>query len=432
MGGRLHSGMMGDLPRNHHPKAQMLDHLYAKSAFAEIDSRIRSDLLSNSNRDFLEKIAKGNEILRSWSEQKLAAESESSLKALAFDVASMGSLAGLAHLSSFPADNSAQIEAAKKALGVLGNQSGYLKALGSFGNIEKDLMPLNDSLASYHELLKSNLTIGPRFDLGVRKLAEAENLQDQMGLYKTELDGIGLEISNQLGDHAGLFPRYLRDFGLASSFSKFMENHSGVDSQVWTRLDALKSANIFDYVPTYKIEPVLDDAGLRKRHAPDIGSPQEHSGYTRVDRAIFRNWPKAYVIEASNFLYAYEKTLRDIIDAAMSKFHGPDWYKNGLDLADCRDLEGRYLKRGGPVLNHADFVHYLRIMICQEHFDRVFRHGFATINDLKRLIDSLRSLRNPVKHATTYTQADHVALKMYLSVLRTGLSELVRVLDLEI
>lgn len=74
-----------------------------------------------------------------------------------------------------------------------------------------------------------------------------------------------------------------------------------------------------------------------------------------------------HVKRAKSLVHRYELTLRDILDAVMAEEYGEDWAESRLPLCDCRDLLGKWRKRGGDVLDHADYVHYARIMAYPEH-----------------------------------------------------------------
>ncbi|MFC0194728.1 hypothetical protein, partial [Aureimonas pseudogalii] len=78
-------------------------------------------------------------------------------------------------------------------------------------------------------------------------------------------------------------------------------------------------------------------------------------------------------------------------------------------------------KRGGDVLDHADYAHYARIMSNPEHFEVVFEAGFDDPAALAALLHDAGRLRAASHHARAFTLEDLRDLRVIWKTIETGL-----------
>jgi hypothetical protein len=129
----------------------------------------------------------------------------------------------------------------------------------------------------------------------------------------------------------------------------------------------------------------------------------------------------AHVRKAKSLVHRYELTLRDILDAVMADTYGEDWPDSRLPLCDCKDLLGRWRKRGGDVLDHADYAHYARMMSHPEHFEAIFEAGFDDPQALAMLLEDAGRLRAASHHARAFTPKDLRDLRVTWRTIEAGL-----------
>ncbi|PWC96003.1 hypothetical protein TSO5_08915 [Azospirillum sp. TSO5] len=113
--------------------------------------------------------------------------------------------------------------------------------------------------------------------------------------------------------------------------------------------------------------------------------------------------------------------LRDIIDVSMEIEYGEDWVEDRLSACGCKGLLGKWRKRGGFVIEHADYAHYKDIMTHPEHFEAIFSAGFSDTDELRELIDKAGDLRAASHHAREFTKEDLRDLRLVWTSLEKGL-----------
>ena len=128
-------------------------------------------------------------------------------------------------------------------------------------------------------------------------------------------------------------------------------------------------------------------------------------------------------------LHRLEVSLRDVISSRMEQHYGEDWPRERLPQCDCKDLLGKWQKRGGEVLDHADFAHYIGIMCNPEHFEFIFSVGFEDSDALRTLLNRAKDLRIPVMHSLEFTQENLRDMRVTWKALETGLVHLTSDID---
>ena len=135
-----------------------------------------------------------------------------------------------------------------------------------------------------------------------------------------------------------------------------------------------------------------------------------------------------------SLVHRYELILREIIDDLMAATYGDDWASARLPECDCKDLLGKWRKRGGDgnVLDHADYAHYARIMTHPDHFAAVFGTGFEDRAQLAELLKGAGKLRSASHHSRVFTIDDLRTLRTVWRTIEAGLIALTGDYDLSL
>lgn len=255
-------------------------------------------------------------------------------------------------------------------------------------------------------------------DLG-RNLA----LPGALARYQTEHELLGLKLARvaHLDWMQGIEP--LRMFGAASALSDLIGTRVGISGEI------MAAARAFGHLELPKLalldaRQLLDAAGLVLPHWPRPRLLSRAEKRRRFRYRLRDNSAPQHVRKATSLVHCYERTLRDILDAAMSAAYGESWAEERLPLCDCTSLLGRWRKRGGFVLEHADYHDYAMIMGHPEHFSVVFEAGFDDREELIGLIKKAGDLRAPSHHARLFTIEDLRDLRTTWGLLEAGLAAL--------
>lgn len=226
-------------------------------------------------------------------------------------------------------------------------------------------------------------------------------------------------------------PEALKAFVHASTVADILGGSTGFDSQARQAWESLTSQTQphFDTVQVYG--KVLSAAGLTMPRWPHprlltIGEKRRRLQQRIQDRSNTKHAQKAWPV-----IYRLEVSLRDIISARMEQHYGEDWQRERLPQCGCKDLLGKWLNRGGDVLDHADFAHYIRIMCDPEHFECIFSFGFDDSDALKALLTRAKEVRIPVMHCLEFTQENLRDLRVTWRALETGLLRLTSDVDFD-
>lgn len=170
-----------------------------------------------------------------------------------------------------------------------------------------------------------------------------------------------------------------------------------------------------------KYRTFLDAAGLQLGRWPRRRLLTMAEKRRRLKARLQANAAPPHVKKAKTLVHRYELTLREVLDAVMAETYGEHWPRERLPLCDCKDLLKKWEKRGGDVLEHADYAHYARIMSYPEHFEAIFEAGFDDPAAVFELLKAAGDLRAASHHARTFTPEDLKDLRLTWKQIETGL-----------
>jgi hypothetical protein len=214
---------------------------------------------------------------------------------------------------------------------------------------------------------------------------------------------------------------HLAAFGRISAFSEMLAASSRVKrefesaSRAITDMATPTLATLADY------RSFLDVAGLSLPRWPRVRLLTAAEKRKRFKVRLRSNAESSYVRSAKSMVHRYELVLREIIDWTMSSAFGDDWAEQRLPLCNCNDLLGKWRRRGGEVLSHADYFHYAQIMSHPEHFEGVFAAGFDDPDTLRNLLSAAGRLRAASHHAHDFKFEDLRDLRITWRTIEAGL-----------
>ncbi|MEN3230214.1 hypothetical protein PUR21_21660 [Methylorubrum rhodesianum] len=253
------------------------------------------------------------------------------------------------------------------------------------------------------------------------KLAQSFALPAVMEQFRTPIDPLAGKMLGLRSLDLVSQPAYIEAFARTSALSDVLSDSIRVGRELREATHAFARGSIpaFDTLGDYR--NFLDAAGLRLPRWPRVRLLSAAEKRRRFRARLKEKAEPPHLKRAKSLVHRYELILRDILDAAMAETYGEDWAETRLPLCECKDLLGRWRKRGGDVLDHADYAHYSRIMSHSEHFDAVFEAGFDDPTALAELLAAAGRLRAASHHARTFTQEDLRDLRMTWTTIETGL-----------
>lgn len=216
-------------------------------------------------------------------------------------------------------------------------------------------------------------------------------------------------------------PTHLQAFAQTSSIADFIAASSRVDQRLRdaTRLFAEQAIPTFTGLHAYG--RFMDAAGLALPHWPNQRLLRSRKKSRRFRERLNENAEPRPARKGKSLIHRYELTLRDILNEAMSATYGNDWPLVRLPACGCKDLLGKWQKRGGNVLDHADYAHYERIMSDPQHFEAIFCVGFDDPEALQLPIKKAGELRAALLHCHEFSK-DHLRdLRLTWKTIETGL-----------
>ncbi|WP_156455347.1 hypothetical protein [Sphingomonas sp. CCH5-D11] len=253
------------------------------------------------------------------------------------------------------------------------------------------------------------------------KLAQSIALPSILEHYRTATEPLTAKLLALDALGVGQVSRYLEAFSQASAVSDLIAQSLRVDREFLaaTRAFSLSAVPTFETLAGYR--SFLDAAGLGLPRWPKVRLLTVAEKRRRFKARLQRKAEPVHVKKAKSLVHRYELTLREILDAVMADAYGEDWAKARLPLCGCNDLLGRWRKRGGDVLDHADYAHYARIMSHPEHFSAVFEAGFDDPQALAALLEDAGRLRAASHHARAFTPEDLRDLRVTWRTIEAGL-----------
>jgi len=214
---------------------------------------------------------------------------------------------------------------------------------------------------------------------------------------------------------------HLAAFNHASAISDLVGQSFRVDAELLAATQAFAASRIpaFDSLADYR--QFLDAAGMVLPRWPRVRLLTAAEKRRRFKAKLKVNLEPPHVKRAKSLVHRYELTLREILDSVMADTYGEDWAEARLPLCGCNDLLGKWKKRGGDVLDHADYAHYERIMSHPEHFEAVFEAGFDDPTALAELMKQAGRLRAASHHPHKFTREDLRDLRLTWRTIESGL-----------
>lgn len=218
-----------------------------------------------------------------------------------------------------------------------------------------------------------------------------------------------------------LAPDLLKAFVHTSALSDMLTSSHRVDFGLIeaTKAFSLQTIPRFDELQSYR--SFLDASGLILPRWPHVRLLTIGEKRRRLRNRLQDNAESQHVRKAKSLVQRYELTLRDILEEVMEETYGADWAEERLPSCDCKDLLGRWRKRGGAVFDHADYAHYDRLMSNEQHFSDLFEAGFSDREELIALMQKAGTLRAALFHFHPFSTTDLRDLRLTWRVIETGL-----------
>lgn len=253
------------------------------------------------------------------------------------------------------------------------------------------------------------------------EFARQAQLSSPLVAYRPDLAVMAAQLASAQ-QTAALTRPWLEAFGTASAMANMLSQTVGVTYDLRSAVADLARQDLsqFDSLSNYR--EFLDISGLRLPRIPRLRRVAATEKRKRFRARVKGNAPPPAVKRAKTLVHGYELTLREIIDEVMIATYGEDWPQSRLPECDCKDLLGRWLNRGGAVLDHADYPHYAKIMSHPEHYEAVFQAGFDDPHALVELLERARKLRAASHHGHAFGPEDLRELTLTWRTLETGLT----------
>jgi hypothetical protein len=253
------------------------------------------------------------------------------------------------------------------------------------------------------------------------QLAQALALPTAMDRFRTTSDLFADKLLHLSSFDWARQPAYLSAFNETSALSDMVAQSVRVDLDLREATRAFTAMSIPGFETLAGYRQFLDAAGLGLSRWPQVRLLTAAEKRRRLKMTLKRNAEPPHIKRAKSMVHRYELTLREILDAVMADAYGEDWAEERLPLCDCKDLLGKWRKRGGEVLDHADYAHYERIMSHPEHFEAVFEAGFDDPAALADLMKRAGQLRAASHHGGAFTPEDLRDLRLTWRTIETGL-----------
>lgn len=152
-------------------------------------------------------------------------------------------------------------------------------------------------------------------------------------------------------------PAQIEAFARASAMADMFAESDRLTRGVREAVGAFSITEMPQFANQAGYRSFLDAAGLRLAHWPRRRLLTMAEKRRRLKARLQANSAPPHVKRAKTLVHRYELTLREILDAVMAETYGEDWADERLPLCDCKDLLGKWKKRGGEVFDHADYTH---------------------------------------------------------------------------
>ena len=265
----------------------------------------------------------------------------------------------------------------------------------------------------------------------IAELAQTCKLHASLDPFRTPADSFASKLLHLQTLDTIKMPAYLDAFMQASTISDIFDKSMRVGRQLQEATQQFSQMAVPTFGALNDYGRFLNAAGLNLPHWPHVRLLTIGEKRRRFRAKLNNNAEQGHVKKAKSLVHRYELTLRDILNDVMASEYGEDWAEERLRLCDCKDLLGKWQKRGGEVLSHADYFHYERIMSYPEHFETVFEAGFDDRDALAVLIKKAGNLRAKLKHCHPFSAEDLRDLRLIWRTVETGLLALTADYDIE-
>ncbi|MDP3609140.1 MAG: hypothetical protein Q8R74_08710 [Methylophilus sp.] len=266
---------------------------------------------------------------------------------------------------------------------------------------------------------------------GIAELAQTYNFHAALDPYRASVESFASKLLHLQTLDTIRSPAYLDAFMQASTISDIFVESMRVDRHLQEATRQFSQVAVPTFGTLNDYGQFLNAAGLRLPHWPHVRLLTIGEKRRRFRVRLNSNAEPVHVKKAKSLDQRYELTLREILVDVMTNAYGEDWAVERLPLCDCKDLLGKWKKRGGEVMDHADYFHYERIMSHPEHFETVFEAGFDDRAALAALINKARSLRSKFAHSNPFTLENLRDLRLNWLTIETGLLALTSDYDID-
>lgn len=257
--------------------------------------------------------------------------------------------------------------------------------------------------------------------LRAAELARTYSLPSILEPYRTPVESLAAKLFASGTPEIWREPHYVAVFAGASAMSDMLKDATRIDR---TFNDAARSFNLLAVPAALTVAGyggLLDAAGLSLPHWPRVRLLTKAEKRRQFKARLRKNAEPSHLKRAKSLVHRYEVTLREVLDDVMAEVFGEDWPEQRLPLCNCGDLLGKWRTRGGDVLDHADYVHYARIMSHPDHFSAVFEAGFERPDELYEIMVKAGKLRAASHHHQPFTTDDLRNLRLVWRTIETGL-----------
>jgi hypothetical protein len=256
--------------------------------------------------------------------------------------------------------------------------------------------------------------------LEAARFSERVSLPGVLADFRTPTQMLAARLS-VVGESFQFSVPHVQAFAQTSAFANLIDESARLGAGFAAARAAFADAVIPSFETLQSYRRFLDAAGLGLPHWPRPRLLTMAEKRRQLRARISQNVEPPHLKKAKSLVYRYEITLQEILDTVMADIYGEDWPDQRLPLCNCKDLLGKWKKRGGSLFEHADYAHYERIMSHPEHFAAIFQAGFDDPVALADLLKKAATLRARSHHPGPFTPADLRDLRITWRALEKGL-----------
>ena len=266
-----------------------------------------------------------------------------------------------------------------------------------------DQISVENSIAAYTEDLnrtfKSLSNPWLNIDDKIRSLTAVSKLHDMGHLLNTMpvfSDQVTDKMRAYLGDWRGNF-----DFPELINFDPLARHNFYVDRGF--------DPSLTDF-PAEAFEQAVTVTGIKLKKKPLIHDYDPEAGMDDEEEGSIRT------SDAFDLLFWFEGQLRNFIDKCMKAEFGPNWVKHqtsGAMRSNWRDKQEEARNNGQheyPLIEYADFTHYVEIITRNDNWEKVFKPIFRRKTFVQESFYRLYPIRNSVMHSRIITLDDELFL----------------------